>query len=78
MGAIAELTHLAGKKTYSDYELAVAVSKIPEYAQEFRGSPPNNPFDPRYAGDAKDKNSGGYSSFFHGVMREICKVPRED
>ena len=31
---LAELIHLAGKKTISDYDLAVAVSKIPEYASE--------------------------------------------
>jgi hypothetical protein len=37
--ALAELMHLAGKKSYSDYELAIVVSKIPEYAKEFNGPP---------------------------------------
>lgn len=77
-GAIDELMHLAGKNIYSDYELAVAVNAIPEYAKQFTGRPESNPFDQRYQGDAKDKNSGGYSSFFHGVLRNICQVPKED
>jgi hypothetical protein len=77
-GSIGELMHLAGKNGYSDYELAVAVSKIPEYASEFNGPPENNVFHPKYQGDAKDKNSGGYSSFFHRVQRVICAVPQED
>ncbi|HZI88657.1 MAG TPA: hypothetical protein VFD48_17620, partial [Pyrinomonadaceae bacterium] len=77
-GAIAELMHLAGKTKYTDYELAVAVNAIPEYASEFRGSAENNPFDPSYAGNAKDKKSLGYSSFWHGVQDRICAVPQED
>jgi len=73
-----ELMHLAGKNGYSDYELAVAAHGIEEYASEFKGSDENNPFKPQYQGDAKNKDSGGYSSFFHGVMRNICEVPKED
>ncbi|HXQ74745.1 MAG TPA: hypothetical protein VN844_29850, partial [Pyrinomonadaceae bacterium] len=77
-GAIGELMHLAGTKGYTDYELAVAVNKIPEYASLYNASPKSNPFDQAYSGDAKDKESGGYSTFFHEVQRKICSVPKED
>ncbi len=77
-GAMGELMHLAGQNGYSDYELAVAANGIKEYASEFKGRDENNPFKAQYQGNAKDKESGGYSSFFHGVMRNICEVPKED
>ncbi len=77
-GAIGELMHLAGKNGYTDYDLALAVNAIPEYASEYRGPATANPFDPSYEGNAKDKNSGGYSNFFHRTQRRICEVPMED
>ena len=77
-GTIGELMHLAGTKRYTDYDLAVAVSKIPEYASLYNESPKSNPFDSAYIGDAKDKDSAGYSTFFHSVQRRICAVPKED
>ena len=82
---LAELMHHAGSKAwYSDYELAVAANRIPEYAKLFRQSAETNVFDDKYKqmkdgkvigiGPPKNKNDGGYSSYIHNIERAICPV----
>ena len=74
---IDELFHLSGTKAqYDDYELAKAVQGISDYAAQMSLRPQNNVFNPNYTGKAKDRNDGGYSSYFHNVARILCPVSK--
>lgn len=77
VGLVGEIFHLAGSRAmYYDYELAVVVNGIPEYAAKFSQDPKRNIFDKRWegSGSAKDRNNGGYSTFFHDIERQLCNV----
>ena len=76
VGLVGEIFHLAGSKApYDDYELAVAVRNIPEFAAKFSQAPKRNIFDPRWEGPSqKDRYNGGYSTYFHDIERQYCAV----
>ncbi|HYW73746.1 MAG TPA: hypothetical protein VE961_22170 [Pyrinomonadaceae bacterium] len=79
VGLVGEIFHLAGSKGYYyDYELAVAVHNIPEYASKFPLKAKDNIFDPSYGRKAqvKDKYDNGYSTYFHNIERIFCPVEK--
>jgi hypothetical protein len=63
---------------YYDYELAVAVHNIPEFAAKFPKElgAEDDVFDPAYTGNAKDRYDGGYSTYFHNIERIFCEVSK--
>jgi hypothetical protein len=61
---------------YWDYELAVAVHNIPEFADKNPLRPQSTVFDQEYTGNAKDRYDGGYSSYFHNIERIYCEVSK--
>jgi hypothetical protein len=77
VGLVGEIFHLAGSKAmYWDYELAVAVHNIPEFAAKNPLRPQSTVFDPAYKGNARDRYDGGYSSYFHNIQRIFCEVSK--
>jgi len=72
-----EIFHLAGSKAnYWDFELAVAVHNIPEFAEKNPLRPQSTVFDLAYTGDITDRYDGGYSSYFHNIERIYCEVSK--